>query len=171
MSTKSRARRRPKTAPPRQLVPWTGPPALPQRDLRNRGPFITDIQIRAAFAARLAGVSYTRITGWLRQADGTVRYAMPSGAALTYDPAADTPLTAWTPCAAAVRHPHPITTPADLLDAQHEVLTCTEHGTPTVITLHDALTTDPFSEDTVQTDVTALRAAQDDDTAKEHPEP
>ncbi|MEU1078218.1 hypothetical protein ABZ404_37140 [Streptomyces sp. NPDC005878] len=145
-------------------------PAAKGLDIRARAPFITDTQIRAAYAAAMAGVSYTRITGWLRQSDGSVRYAMPTGGALTYDPAAKQPLTAWTPCAAAVRHPHPLTIPGDLLDAQHEALTCTEHGTPTVITLHEALISDPAADDTVQMDLTALRRDHDDQP-KGHPQP
>ncbi|MET7713738.1 hypothetical protein [Streptomyces sp. NPDC005407] len=179
-------------------------PKLPALDTRTRRPFITDHQIRAAYAAALAGVTYTRITGWQHQDDGTVRYAMPSGAALTYDPDATIPLTAWTPCPQRVHHAHPLATRADLMTAQISAARCTDPHTDSADAIHalthgvqpltpdpaatepiaripqpddtvqvvlaDALTTSQTSDDdTVQTDMTALRAALADDTAKEHP--
>lgn len=99
-------------------------PVRPRPSLAQRSPFITDIQIRAAYTASLAGVSSTLITGWQHQADGTTLYQLPNGAALTYSPYADPPLTALTPCANGHHHPHPVTTPADLREAQHQAITC-----------------------------------------------
>ncbi|MEU9014319.1 hypothetical protein AB0D12_32020 [Streptomyces sp. NPDC048479] len=184
----------------------TAAPKLPALDTRNRRPFITDIQIRAAYAAALAGVTYTRITGWEHQDDDTVRYAMPSGAALTYNPDADIPLTAWTPCPRGVRHPHPLATRADLMTAQIDAAQCTDPHTTDAdqadaltrgvqpltpdpadtepiaripqpddtipVVLADTLTKSPTSsDDTVHTDVAALRAdVTDTDAPKEHPD-
>ncbi|MFD3336100.1 hypothetical protein ACFWV1_26150 [Streptomyces sp. NPDC058700] len=132
MTTRTHARKNrkkpTKTTPTVTPAPIPTPrPALP---LRERRPFITETQIAAAFAASLAGVTYTRITGWLPQTDGTVRYALDTGAALTYNPAAKTPLTAWTPCDHGTRHPHPLTTPDDLHHARTEAANCTSPHTP-----------------------------------------
>lgn len=172
MSTKARQRNRTKKPTTRTKTTPQQPaaaPKLPTLDVRNRRPFITDIQIRAAYTAALAGVTYTRITGWQHQTDGTVRYAMPSGAGLTYNPTAKTPLTAWTPCAHGTRHPHPVTTPRDLHDAQHDAASCTGHTAQAdERPLADQLTRpDPSNDDTQQTDITALLA--DHDTPQEHP--
>lgn len=166
MTTRTRAqktRKKPaaKTTPTAAPAPIPTPqPALP---LRERRPFITEPQIAAAFAASLAGVPYTRITGWLPHNDGTVRYALPSGAALTYNPSAKTPLTAWTPCDHGTRHPHAVATPTDLQQARAEAATCTSsHATPPVRTLAAAL-----NDDTQTLDVADLRAAHDE--PKDHP--
>ncbi|MFE6126681.1 hypothetical protein ACFQ6Q_00190 [Streptomyces sp. NPDC056437] len=124
----------------------TSTPAPSGLPIRDRRPFITDTQIRAAYAAVLVGVTYTRITGWEPQDDGTVRYALPSGAGLTYDPNAKTPLTAWTPCAQRVRHSHPVATRQDLADAQIAAARCTTtHGnvsTDTETAVHAKVTPD-----------------------------
>lgn len=165
MSTRTRNPKKPtrKTAPaPAALA------KLPTRKPLNQRDFITDIQITAAFTAARAGVTYTRITGWTHQADGTAHYDFPNGAALTYTPYAEKPLTALTPCAHGSHHPHPVATIADLRQAQHDATSCTGHTpaipTPTpeptaVRTLADTLTrSDSSNEDTQQTDITALRA-------------
>lgn len=124
MTTRTRAKkpttRRTKPTP-------TATPKLPTRKPLAQREFMTAIQIRAAFTAGLAGVTYTRITGWQHQADGTAHYDFPNGAALTYTPYAETPLTALTPCAHGAHHPHPVTTPQDLRDAQHQAASCTGH--------------------------------------------
>lgn len=171
MTTRTRAKKPTAKKAPRKPTPAPAPIATAKPTglaLRERPPFITDTQIRAAYAASLAGVSYTRITGWLRQSDGTVRYALPSGAGLTYNPAAKVPLTAWTPCAHGVRHARPVTTPTDLHHAQTEAARCRDsHSAETttqVRTLVDALA-DPA--ETQPLDVTALRTEHDE--PKEHP--
>lgn len=133
-------------------------PNLPTRDKTTpHGEFITETQIRAAYTAALAGVTHTRIAGWQHHADETVTYAMPTGAALAYNPATHT-LTAYTPCAGGYRHPHTVTTPADLHAAQNQAAACTGHG-------HTRR--DTSNEETQATDVTTLRAAHDE--PQEHP--
>ena len=165
MSTRTRQRKNKKPTTKPTTGPKTQATKLPTLDVRNRRPFMTAIQIEAAFAAGLAGVTYTRITGWHQQDDGTARYALPSGAGLTYQPDAAVPLTAWTPCPQGVRHPHPVTTRADLLHAQMTAAHCTDpHGTVPVRLLADRITL--TNEDTQTTDVTSLRDA---DTPQEHP--
>ncbi|WP_329126193.1 hypothetical protein [Streptomyces sp. NBC_01353] len=169
-SKKSTRRKTTTAVPAAPAAPAPISPKLPTLDVRNRRPFMTDLQIRAAFAASLAGVTCTRITGWLHQDDDTVRYALPSGAGLTYNPAAKTPLTAWTPCAHGVRHAHPIAERADLLQAQMDAAACTSphNSAPAVRTLADALTrSDTSSADTQSLNVTQLRAAHDE--PQEHP--
>jgi len=165
MSTRTRQRKTSKKSATKTATSLkTQAPKLPTLDVRNRRPFMTAIQIEAAFAASLAGVTYTRITGWHELGDGTARYSMPSGAGLTYTPDADTPLTAWTPCPQGVRHPHPVTTRADLLDAQMVAARCTDpHGDTPVRLLADRITL--AAEDTQTTDVRDLRA----DAPQEHP--
>lgn len=173
MSTRTRNPKK----PTRKTTPAAGLAKLPARKPLAQRDFITDIQMTAAFAAARAGVTYTRITGWQHQADGSAHYDFPNGAALTYTPYAETPLTALTPCAHGAHHPHPVTTPQDLRDAQHQAASCTGHHTPAqpaptpapaVRTLADQLTrSDTSNEDTQQTDVTALRDGAD--TPQDHP--
>lgn len=133
MTTRTRNPKKPTTR--KTSVRKTTAPApvaeLPTRKPLAQRDFITAVQMNAAFTAAIAGVTYTRIAGWEHQADGTALYEMPSGAALTYAPFADVPLTALTPCAHGTRHPHPVTTPADLRQAQHEAASCTGHGATT----------------------------------------
>ncbi|MEU9998064.1 hypothetical protein [Streptomyces sp. NPDC050848] len=174
MTTRTRAKKPAKKTTPRPRkpsIPAPIPDSTSTLPTRERRPFMSDTQIHAAYAAYMAGVSFTRITGWLHQNDDTVRYALPSGAALTYNPAAAVPLTAWTPCKHGVHHPHPVTTPADLNAAQHAAATCTSSHTQdpgAVLTLADALTpSDTTATDTQALDVTALRDQHDE--PKEHP--
>ncbi|MGW7283888.1 hypothetical protein ACWGH4_00055 [Streptomyces sp. NPDC054847] len=133
MTTRTRAKKPTKTSTRKPSTRKTPAAAakLPTRKPLNQRDFITAIQLDAAFTASLAGVTYTRITGWQHQADGTVSYDFPNGAALTYTPHTDVPLTALTPCAHGSHHPHPVTTPQDLRDAQHQAASCTGHGDTT----------------------------------------
>lgn len=115
MTTRTRAKK-PTSRKPVRKAPAAGMAKLPTRKPLAQRDFMTAIQIDAAFTAGLAGVSYTRITGWEHQADGTALYDFPNGAALT-------------PCAHGSHHPHPVTTPQDLRDAQHQAASCTGHPT------------------------------------------
>ncbi|GAA2770581.1 hypothetical protein XF35_42210 [Streptomyces platensis subsp. clarensis] len=132
-------------------------------------PFITEAQTAAYTAALRAGVTRLTITGWEQQADGSLLQILPTGAALAYSPG--TPLTALTPCAAGVRHPHPVATLADLRNAQADAAACTSahrpptrpEPTPAVRPLADAFPHGPGA-DTQPLDVTTLRA----DHAQEH---
>lgn len=165
MTTRTRAKKPTKPSTRKRPAPKTNTPAqLPTRPIQPE--FMTELQTAAHYAAALAGITHTRITGWHKQDDGTARYHLDTGAGLTYNPDAEQPLTAWTPCRQNVRHPHPITTRADLLQAQINAARCTDpHGTTPVRLLADRITL--ANEDTQTTDVTALRAATD--TPQDHP--
>ncbi|MFB7867421.1 hypothetical protein [Streptomyces sp. NPDC056069] len=170
MTTRTRAKKPTTKKTPARTTPAPAPiPARPHPTATAR-PFMTDAQTTAYVAALRAGVTRLTITGWEQQADGTLLQVLPTGAALTYAPGADTPLTALTPCAAGLRHPHPVTTVADLRRAQADADACTGHQPPqpepgpTVRPLADAF---PHitAADTQPLEVTTLRA----DHAQEHP--
>ncbi|MEU6016919.1 hypothetical protein ABZ826_23580 [Streptomyces sp. NPDC047515] len=163
MSRKSSTKTR--TAPTSQ--PQATPAVLPVRPVHPD--FITEQQIRAAYAARLANLPHTPIRAWQTAPDGTAHLAFPSGNRIHHTPDADTPFTALTPCAAGFTHTTPITDRTQLTNAVNTAAHCTDlHGRTRILTLPQAATT---AEDTQALNVTGLRATAVDDQPKEHPEP
>lgn len=163
MSRKTATKKRPTT---RTATPAAATrEALPVRP--HPGPeFITEHQMAAAYAARLAGLPLIPITAWQPQPDGNVRAQFPSGATLTRSPDA-TGFDALTPCTQGAAHHDHITTGQGLREAAAAADHCTHlHGRPRTLTLHQAATT---AEDTQTLDVTGLRA-DNDQTPKEHPQ-
>ncbi|MER6602559.1 hypothetical protein [Streptomyces parvus] len=138
----------------------TTPAVLPVRPLHPD--FITQNQINAAYAARLAGLPTTPIRAWTPNPDGTVHLAFPSGNRIHHTPAG---FTAITPCATGYTHQTPIADRDQLNTAVHTAAQCTSlHGRPRVLTVAQAAAT---AEDTQTLDVTDLRA--DHDQAHPHP--
>ncbi|MFJ4887737.1 hypothetical protein [Streptomyces sp. NPDC088731] len=169
MSRKSSTKQRPssalkKTAPPTRAV-------LPVRP-RTDPEFITEHQIRAAYAARLANLPLIPITAWQPQPDGSVRAHFPSGATLTHAPNA-TGFDALTPCPQGAMHHDHITTGHDLHAAATAAAHCTQlHGRPRTLTLAQAATTTADTQALTRNDIdTGLANRAADETPKEHPQP
>ncbi|MFF8422883.1 hypothetical protein [Streptomyces sp. NPDC015680] len=170
MSRKSSTKQRPSSAPKKTAAPARA--VLPVRP--HTGPeFITEHQIRAAYAARLAELPLIPITAWQPQPDGTVRAHFPTGASLTHTP---TGFHALTPCPqGAVHHDH-ITTSHDLHAAATAAAHCTQlHGRPRTLTLAQAATTTADTQALTCSDIDtglANRAASvETEKPKEHPQP
>ncbi|MFJ9988618.1 hypothetical protein ACIQUD_32175 [Streptomyces globisporus] len=156
MSRKTHTKKRPATTKPAVLRP-----VLPVRPAT--GPeFITEQQMAAAYAARLAGLPLIPITAWAPQPNGAVRARLAGGISLTHGPAG---FTAHTPCPNGAHHHTPVANSQGLRNATAAAAHCTDlHGQPRTLTLHQAAVT---AEDTQTLDVTNLRA--DHDQAHPHP--
>ncbi|WP_392838674.1 hypothetical protein [Streptomyces sp. LN500] len=134
--------------------------------------FISEQQIKAAYAARLADLPLIPITAWQPNPDGTVRAHFPTGASLTHTPDG---FDALTPCPNGATHHHHITTGTELRHAAAATAHCTQlHGRPRTLTLAQAATTtadtQTLNRDDIDTGL-AQRAAAADEKPKEHPEP
>ncbi|MEU9947035.1 hypothetical protein [Streptomyces sp. NPDC047939] len=170
MSRKTATKKRPTT---RTAATPTAPAraALPVRP--HPGPeFITEHQITAAYAARLAGLPLIPITAWQPQPDGTVRATFPGGATLTHAPN-HTGFDALTPCTQGAVHHNHVTTGAQLRQAAAAADQCTHlHGRTRTLTLAQAANTTADTQQLSSDDITtglANRAA-DAETPKEHPQ-
>lgn len=134
--------------------------------------FITEAQITAAYAARLADLPLIPITAWQPNPDGTVRAHFPTGASLTHTP---TGFDALTPCPNGAHHHHRITTGHDLRDAAAAAVRCTQlHGRPAPHLAQAATTTadtQALNRNDIDTGLAQRTAAADEETPKEHPQP
>jgi hypothetical protein len=133
--------------------------------------FITEQQITAAYAARLADLPLIPITAWTPQPDGTVRAHFPAGASLTHTP---TGFHALTPCPNGALHHHHITNGTELRHAAAATAHCTNlHGQPRVLTLTQADTTNADTQQLARDDIDTGLANRtpDTETPKEHPQP
>ncbi|WP_097964903.1 hypothetical protein [Streptomyces sp. or20] len=150
----------------KKRTPAVKPPAvravLPVRPTTSPE-FITEQQMTAAYAARLAELPHLPITAWTPQPNGTVRAHLADGISLTHAPAG---FTAITPCPNGAHHHTPVTNGQGLRNATTAAACCTDlHGQARTLTLAQAAVT---AADTQTLDVTDLRS--DTDQAKEHPE-
>ncbi|WP_405682801.1 hypothetical protein [Streptomyces sp. NBC_01238] len=132
--------------------------------------FISEGQIAAAYAARLADLPLIPITAWQPSPDGGVRAHFPTGASLTHTP---TGFDALTPCPTGAMHHHRITTGAQLRQAAAAAAHCTQlHGRPRTLTLHQAATTtadtQALTRDDIDTGLT--QRAADTEKPKGHPQ-
>ncbi|WP_331729026.1 hypothetical protein OG693_39230 (plasmid) [Streptomyces sp. NBC_01259] len=171
MSRKTATKKRPTTRTTTNPTPVTARDALPVRP--HPGPeFITQQQITAAYAARLAGLPLIPITAWTPQPDGTVRAQFPAGATLTHGREGGG-FDALTPCTQGAHHHNRITTGLDLHNAAATAAQCTHlHGRPRTLTLAQAATTTADTQQLTGDDITtglANRAA-DTEQPKEHPQ-
>ncbi|MEV8101020.1 hypothetical protein [Streptomyces sp. NPDC088135] len=169
MSRKSSTKQRPSSAPKKTAAPTRA--ALPVRP-HTSPEFITEHQIRAAYAARLAELPLIPITAWTPQPDGTVRAHFPSGTTLTHTP--NTPgFDALTPCPNGATHHHHIANGHELRHAAAAAAHCTQlHGRPRTLTLAQAATTTADTQALTRNDIaTGLANRAADETPKEHPQP
>ncbi|WP_331731868.1 hypothetical protein OG298_45315 (plasmid) [Streptomyces sp. NBC_01005] len=153
-----------KTAAPTRAV-------LPVRP--HTGPeFITEAQIAAAYAARLAELPLIPITAWMPQPDGSVRAHFPSGATLTRTPDT-TGFDALTPCPQGAVHHNHITTRAQLREAAAAAAHCSNlHGRPRTLTLAQGVATTADTQALTRNDIaTGLANRAADEKPKEHPQP
>ncbi|MFJ1827407.1 hypothetical protein [Streptomyces sp. NPDC088178] len=168
MSRKSSTKQRPSSAPKKTAAPTRA--VLPVRP--HTGPeFITEHQIRAAYAARLANLPLMPITAWTPQPDGSVRAHFPTGASLTHTP---TGFHALTPCPNGATHHHHITNGQELRHAAAAAAHCTQlHGRPRTLTLAQAAATTADTQALTRNDIDtglANRAASvETEKPKEHP--
>jgi hypothetical protein len=135
--------------------------------------FITEGQIKAAYAARLADLPLIPITAWTPLPDGSVRATFPTGASITRLPNA-TGFDALTPCPQGATHHHHITNGQDLRHVAAATAHCTQlHGRPRVLTLAQADSTTADTQQLNRGDIEAGLAARtaDTETPKEHPQP
>lgn len=146
MSRKTATKQRTRTAPKSKPTPAV----LPVRPVHPD--FITEQQIAAAYAARLAGLPHTAIRAWQPTPDGTVHLAFPSGNRIHHT---SDGFTAITPCATGYQHQTPIADRDQLNTAVQAAAQCTS--------LHGANT----NAETLALDVTDLRA--DHENAHDHP--
>ncbi|MEE1812659.1 hypothetical protein [Streptomyces sp. BE133] len=172
MSRKSSTKQRPSSAPKKTAAPTRAVlPVRPHTDPE----FITEHQIRAAYAARLAGLPLIPITAWTPRPDGSVRAHFPTGATLTHTPDA-TGFDALTPCPQGAVHHDRITTGAQLHAAAAAAAHCAQlHGRPRTLTLAQAATTTADTQALTRNDIdTGLAnrpASVETETPKEHPAP
>ncbi|MFJ1900453.1 hypothetical protein [Streptomyces sp. NPDC088115] len=148
----------------------TARPALPVRP-HPEPEFITQQQIAAAYAARLANLPLMPITAWTPQPDGTVRATFPGGATLTHTAGAG--FDALTACTQGATHHNHITTGTQLREAAAAAAQCTHlHGRPRTLTLAQAATTTAETQALDGNTITAGLAARTADTesAKESPQ-
>ncbi|WP_331723400.1 hypothetical protein [Streptomyces atratus] len=119
--------------------------------------FITEQQMAAAYAARLAELPLIPITAWTDpQPNGGIRAYFPGGASLTHTPNG---FTAITPCPNGACHIDRITNGAQLHEAAQAAAHCTNfHGRPRTLTRNDI-------------DTGLANRAADTGQAKEHPAP
>lgn len=136
--------------------------------------FISEAQITAAYAARLADLPLIPITAWTPQPDGSVRAHFPTGASLTHT-TGQAGFDALTPCPNGATHHHHITNGTELRHAAAATAHCTQlHGRPRTLTLAQAATTTADTQQLARDDIDtglAQRTAAADETPKEHPEP
>ncbi|WP_331746709.1 hypothetical protein [Streptomyces sp. NBC_00842] len=176
MSRKTSTKQRPaRPAPKKPQLPAVRA-VLPVRPHTDTPPtlypeFITEAQITAAYAARLADLPLIPITAWQPNPDGTVRAHFPTGASLTHTPDG---FDALTPCPNGAHHHHRITTGTELRHAAAAAAHCTQlHGWPRTLTLAQAATTtadtQQLNRDDIDTGLANRTAA--DEKPKEHPEP
>ncbi|MER5277731.1 hypothetical protein ABT025_18505 [Streptomyces sp. NPDC002809] len=172
MSRKTATKKRPTTRTTATPTLTAARAALPVRP--HPGPeFITQQQMAAAYAARLANLPLIPITAWQPQPDGTVCATFPGGATLTRT-ADSTGFDALTPCAQGAHHHNRVTTGTQLRHAATAADQCTNlHGRPRTLTLHQAATTAADTQALTRNDIDtglAQRTA-DTETPKEHPQP
>lgn len=166
--SRTKNRRRPTT--PTTPKP-SAPPTLPTRPAQplDRPEFITEQQMAAAYAARLAELPLIPITAWQPHPAGP-RAHFPGGATLTHTP---TGFTASTPCPQGARHHDHITTGTQLRAAANAATHCTNiHGRPRLLTLAQAANANDETQTLTRADINAglaHRAAADNDQMKEHP--
>ncbi|MFB7313036.1 hypothetical protein [Streptomyces sp. NPDC056192] len=135
--------------------------------------FITDAQIKAAYAARLADLPLIPITAWTPLPNGNVRALFPTGASLTHTPN-QAGFDALTPCPQGATHHHHITTGQELRHAAAATAHCTHpHGRPRTLTLAQSVATAADTQQLARDDIEAGLAARtaDTETPKEHPQP
>lgn len=135
--------------------------------------FITEQQIKAAYAARLADLPLIPITAWTPLPEGGVRATFPTGASLTRLPDA-TGFEALTPCPNRALHHHHITNGQELRHAAAATAHCAQlHGRPRVLTLAQADTTTADTQQLARDDIDNGLAARtaDQEEPKEHPQP
>jgi hypothetical protein len=133
--------------------------------------FITEAQIKAAYAARLADLPLIPITAWTPLPNGSVRALFPTGASLTHTPDG---FDALTPCPQGATHHHRVTNGTELRHAAAATAHCTHpHGQPRTLTLAQAATTAADTQQLARDDIEAGLAARaaDDEKPKEHPQP
>ncbi|NEC17905.1 hypothetical protein [Streptomyces parvus] len=161
MSRKTHTKKRPAATKPAVLRA-----VLPIRPATPGPEFITEQQMNAAYAARLAGLPLIPITAWAPQPNGAVRAHLPAGVSLTHQPAG---FTAHTPCPNGAHHHTPITNDQGLRDATAAAAHCTDlHGQPRTLTLHQAAATTEDTQQLSRDDIDAGLTA-DHDQAQPHP--
>lgn len=184
-STEQRPRPAAKKRPTRAARPAAKKPPLPPvravlpvRPHTDTPPtqyaeFISEAQIKAAYAARLADLPLIPITAWTPLPDGSVRALFPSGASLTRVPD-QAGFDALTPCPQGATHHHHITNGTELRHAAAATAHCTQlHGRPRTLTLAQSVATAADTQQLARDDIEAGLANRtaDTETPKEHPKP
>ncbi|WP_327259964.1 hypothetical protein [Streptomyces sp. NBC_01240] len=176
MSRKSSTKPRPTRPAPKKPSSAAVRAVLPVRPHTDTPPtqypeFITEAQIAAAYAARLADLPLIPITAWQPSPDGGVRAHFPTGASLTHTP---TGFDALTPCPNGAMHHHHITNGTELRHAAAATAHCTQlHGRPRTLTLAQGAATTADTQALTRDDIDTGLAARTADTEKpkEHPAP
>ncbi|MFB7222399.1 hypothetical protein [Streptomyces sp. NPDC056227] len=175
MSRKTSTKQRPQRPAPKKAHLPAVRAVLPVRPHTDTPPtnypeFITEGQIKAAYAARLADLPLIPITAWTDpQPNGGIRAYFPGGASLTHTPNG---FTAITPCPNGARHIDHITNGHDLHAAAAAAAHCTSlHGQARILTLAEAAATTADTQQLSQDDITTgLINRASAEQPKEHPE-